>query len=74
MKRPIVARRLLAITEVATMLGVHAMTVRNLILREELPAVKVGRLWHVDAKDVEDYLRKARTSKAKPKPTKLLNL
>ena len=38
---------LMTVAEVAEALKVSARTVRNLIAREELPAVKIGHRWYV---------------------------
>lgn len=40
---------LLTVEEAAAELRVHPATVRRMIRRGEIPAVKVGRLWRVDA-------------------------
>ena len=40
---------MLTVDEVAEVLRVHPATIRRMIKRGEMPAVRVGRLWRVDA-------------------------
>ena len=49
----------LTVAEVAAMMRVSKMTVYRLVHSGELPAVRVGRSFRVQEKDVDDYLRKS---------------
>jgi excisionase family DNA binding protein len=57
--------RWLTINEVAELLGVHHGTVRRLIAKGRLPAVRVGRLWRVPSSALE-ALEKAALAERKP--------
>ena len=48
--------RLLSTDEVASFLGVKRDTVYKLIERNELPAVKVGRLWKFRQRLVDEWV------------------
>jgi excisionase family DNA binding protein len=48
---------LLSIADVAVMLGVCRQTVYNLIYREGLPSVLVGRIRRVHSASLEDWIR-----------------
>jgi excisionase family DNA binding protein len=54
-----------SINEVAQSLGVHHGTVRRLIAKGRLPAVRVGRLWRVPSSALE-ALEKAALAERKP--------
>jgi excisionase family DNA binding protein len=56
MKKAVARPRLLAVEEVAEILGVCPMTCWNLVCRGELKSVKVGRLRRFDLADVEAYI------------------
>ena len=43
---------------VALMLGVSARKVQELCQRGALPAARIGRVWTIAPKDVQDYLRR----------------
>lgn len=43
--------------EVAEILKVSDRTVRNLIKREDLKAIKVGRKWRIKEKFLQEYLK-----------------
>ncbi len=45
--------RLLSVTEAATQLHVHPATIRRMIARGDLAAVRVGRVWRVDPLELE---------------------
>jgi len=47
---------LLTVAEVADELRVSTMTVYRLIQREELPALRIGRSYRIDKRDLDDYL------------------
>jgi excisionase family DNA binding protein len=49
---------LLTVKEVAIILGVHAQTVRRLIVQKKLAAVEVGRLVKIRRSSVADYYRR----------------
>ena len=53
--------RLLTIKEVASLLQVSDKTVRRLIEREELPAMKLGAQWRIDPRDLDRALHDRRT-------------
>ena len=50
--------KFLTVAEVAAMMRVSKMTVYRLVHNGELPAVRVGRSFRVQEKDVDEYLRK----------------
>lgn len=49
---------LITTDEVARRLGIHVETVRLLVGRGELPAVRVGRIFRFDPADVRAYIEK----------------
>ncbi|MEI2711971.1 MAG: helix-turn-helix domain-containing protein [Nocardioides sp.] len=51
--------KFLTVAEVAAMMRVSKMTVYRLVHGGELPAVRVGRSFRVDEKDVQAYLEKS---------------
>jgi excisionase family DNA binding protein len=51
-------RRFLTPDEVAAMLRVSRDTVRRLLRRGELPAVRVGRSWRVEEAELQRWLRR----------------
>ena len=51
--------RFLTVAEVAAMMRVSKMTVYRLVHSGEMPAVRVGRSFRVDEKDVVAYLNKS---------------
>lgn len=42
----------------AKMLGVSVKTVRGLIRRGELRALKIGRVWRVRIREIDDFLKR----------------
>jgi excisionase family DNA binding protein len=54
--QPVAVPKLLTVEEVATILGVHAQTVRRSIPRDELPFVKIGRTHRYRPVDVNRYI------------------
>jgi excisionase family DNA binding protein len=56
---PLAEVRFLTVAEVATVMRVSKMTVYRMVHAGELPAVRVGRSFRVQEKDVHDYLRGA---------------
>lgn len=57
--------RWLSVDEIAAHLGVNPDTVYKWIDRKSLPAHKVGRLWKFQASEVDQWVRKGKTGKAK---------
>ena len=51
--------KFLTVAEVAAMMRVSKMTVYRLVHSGEMPAVRVGRSFRVDEKDVVAYLNKS---------------
>ncbi|MCW4354971.1 helix-turn-helix domain-containing protein [Hoyosella sp. YIM 151337] len=51
--------KFLTVAEVAAMMRVSKMTVYRLVHGGDLPAVRVGRSFRVQAQAVDDYLRKS---------------
>lgn len=49
--------RLLTIAEAAEMLSVSEKTIRKWLLQGKLKGVKVGFLWRLRKKDLEDFIR-----------------
>jgi excisionase family DNA binding protein len=56
---PLAEVKFLTVAEVATVMRVSKMTVYRMVHAGELPAVRVGRSFRVQEKDVHDYLRGA---------------
>lgn len=52
--------RLRSVTEVAELLGVHPRTVRRLIDRGDLAALRIGRSRRVSEQDLQAYLGRCR--------------
>jgi excisionase family DNA binding protein len=72
-----VSARYLTVTECAAMLGVEHKTVRRLIERGELPALRVGRLLRIDPAALESLRYRptrsdpaAPTSRPRPRPAR----
>jgi putative molybdopterin biosynthesis protein len=58
------------IEEVSQLLKVSKLTVYDLVKKEELPVFRVGRQMRVDAKDLDDYIKKHKTNQhTRPSPT-----
>ena len=51
---------LLAIDDVAQLLGISTKTVRRLIERRDLSAIRVGSQLRIDQRDLEDFIRNQR--------------
>ncbi|MDT9594793.1 helix-turn-helix domain-containing protein [Nocardioides zeae] len=51
--------KFLTVAEVAAMMRVSKMTVYRMVHNGELAAVRVGRSFRVDEKDVDAYLRRS---------------
>jgi excisionase family DNA binding protein len=49
--------QLLTLEEIAVKLRVHVNTVRNLVRRKELPAMKFGSSWRVSPRTLEKYIK-----------------
>ena len=58
--------RLMDTEEVARYLGVHLKTVMNLIESKQLKASKVGRVWRLRKRDVDEYLERRSNVAEKP--------
>ena len=54
--------KMLKTIEVGEMLGIHQNTVYKRILAGELRASRVGRLYLIDEKDLQEYIESSRTS------------
>ena len=52
------AQRWLLVATVAARLGCSAKSVRRMIQRGEIDAVRVGRHWRVDHDSLDDYVRR----------------
>ncbi|MCX6698651.1 MAG: helix-turn-helix domain-containing protein [Methanomicrobiales archaeon] len=46
--------------EVAAMLHLHPQTVRNLILKKRMGAIKIGMEWRVSEEDLTEFIRENR--------------
>lgn len=51
--------KFLTVAEVAAVMRVSKMTVYRMVHDGQLPAVRVGRSFRVEEKDVDDFLRKS---------------
>jgi excisionase family DNA binding protein len=66
----------LSVDECAALLAVDHKTIRRLIEREKLPALKVGRLWRINPADLERLryhapeAAAARRRRRRPRPTR----
>jgi excisionase family DNA binding protein len=49
-------RRWIRVNETAEILGLHPMSVRKMIARGEIPAVRIGRMIRVDLRALEERL------------------
>jgi excisionase family DNA binding protein len=58
--------RLLSVTEAADRLHVHPATVRRMIARGDLSAVRVGRVWRVDPLELEPQRMEVPGTPTKP--------
>ncbi|WP_460466375.1 helix-turn-helix domain-containing protein [Calidifontibacter terrae] len=58
-ERNAVPTRFLQITDVAETLNVSARQVYALINSGELPAIKVGKSWRIEAAELESYIDRA---------------
>ena len=58
--------RLLDTEEVARYLGVHLKTVMKLIESKQVKASKVGRVWRLRKRDVDEYLERRSNVAEKP--------
>lgn len=48
---------MLTLQKVAERLGVHTNTVRRYVDKGMIPAVKLERVWRVEEKDLEDFIK-----------------
>jgi len=51
-------RQFYTIREASEVLGLHYNTVWRLIQQKEIPAVKIGKTWHIPTKYFEDLQEK----------------
>ena len=58
--------RLMDTEEVARYLSVHLKTVMNLIESKQVKASKVGRVWRLRKRDVDEYLERRSNVAEKP--------
>lgn len=54
----VVAARFLQIADVAEILNISARAVYALISSGELPAIKVGKSWRIEAEQLEAYIQR----------------
>ena len=52
-------KQFLKLKEVAVILGLHYNTVWKLIKTGEIPAVKIGRSWHIPVQFVQELQKRA---------------
>ncbi len=50
------------VREIAELLGVTVDTIQTYIRKKELPAYKVGKSYRIRRNDLEEFLRKRRTT------------
>lgn len=55
------ATKMLSVRDIATRLGLSAMTIYRLIHAGDIPAAQVGRSYRVSEEDLELYLGRVRT-------------
>lgn len=58
--------RWLSVREIAEYLGVKTDSVYKLIVRKNMPAHKVGRLWKFKADEVDEWVRSGKAGKSAP--------
>lgn len=63
-------RKLLSIPTTAGRLDVSITTVRRLIRRGELPALRVGTQFRIDPDELEEWLNRSRASGGPANPTR----
>ncbi|KYH45566.1 helix-turn-helix domain-containing protein [Branchiibius sp. NY16-3462-2] len=51
--------RFLQITDVAEILNISVRQAYSLVTTGELPAIKVGRSWRIEAEELEAYIKRA---------------
>jgi len=56
------SKEYLSLEEVAKLLGVNYQLIYRLVRSGELPAIRLGRVYRVDRKDLDTYLESAKTS------------
>ena len=58
-KRGVEAKSMLTvkIKMACSLYDIEPHTLRNLCIRGEIPARKIGRLWYVDTKALDEYMR-----------------
>jgi putative molybdopterin biosynthesis protein len=62
LRRPVMEeKKLLSLKEAAEMLGIHYTTMRQYVRKGKFPVVRIGRLLKIEAKDIEEYIRKNKT-------------
>ena len=55
--------KLMSLQEVAEKLNLHYRTVLNWVQEGKLEAVKTGRVWRISQQEVEEFLKRAKSSK-----------
>ncbi|TWP35111.1 helix-turn-helix domain-containing protein [Leekyejoonella antrihumi] len=53
------AARFVQITDVAETLNISARQAYGLVTSGELPAIKVGKSWRIEAAELENYIQRA---------------
>jgi len=53
-------KQLMSIKGTAEFLDISISTLRRIILREEIPVVKIGRIYRIDRSDILEYIEKQR--------------
>jgi excisionase family DNA binding protein len=59
---------LYSLNEAATLLGVHHTTLRRMVQRGEIPAVRVGKLWKFSRRAVEEWIEAGGTAAPEARP------
>lgn len=58
---------LLTVNEVAAYMKIVPLTVRRMIDRGDLKAIKVGRVWRIRQEDLQDYLARSASRRKEDK-------
>ena len=53
--------KLLTVNETAKILRLNPETVARYIREGKIPAIKFGRVWRVEEKDLEEFIKKRKT-------------
>jgi len=57
--------KLLTVNETAKILRLNPETVARYIREGKIPAIKFGRVWRVEEKDLEEFIKKRKTGAKK---------